>query len=270
MVRVLQVMIALMIVSGASLARSQASLEFLVTQLQDTDYRVRTQAALALGTLGQPKAVAPLCGALADVNVSARAAAAAALAKLMQEEGAGCIKRVLAKEEVASVRSQMVRSLSVLAAVAPKHWPPPIGPKTQAYVAIELGSAGNALPAEVASNLRTAMMSRLLSHDRIAVAPEKETSAQAATAMRGKAVKGYILSAKVEPPRYEGGSLSQTVRVLIFTYPDRSLKGEVAPRLSQSNTPTKDEASERYLSTMAAENATDTFMKQVLKLGESE
>lgn len=64
-------------------AWAQASLDRLITALKSGgDFRVQTQAALALGASKNQGAVAPLCGALSDPNTTVRAAAAAALGKL--------------------------------------------------------------------------------------------------------------------------------------------------------------------------------------------
>jgi hypothetical protein len=47
----------------------------------------------------------------------------------------------------------------------------------------------------------------------------------------------------------------------MFTYPDRSLLGELAPKLTQSDTAQGDKESENLLMKMCGENAADSFTK---------
>src|SRR5262245_45547724 len=61
------------------------------------DFRVRTQAALALGASKSKRAVDPLCRGLEDSNQTVRAASAAALGKLKQG-GEDCLSKRLDNE----------------------------------------------------------------------------------------------------------------------------------------------------------------------------
>ena len=63
----------------AGVARASDRLTELSTKLRtDKDFRVRTQAALALGVSQSDRAVPPLCSGLEDENHTVRAASAAA------------------------------------------------------------------------------------------------------------------------------------------------------------------------------------------------
>ncbi|MFT3771945.1 MAG: hypothetical protein QM820_41595 [Minicystis sp.] len=84
--------------------------------------------------------------------------------------------------------------------------------------------------------------------------------------MKSKKLKGFFLIATVEPPVYGGGDLSQVVRVSMWTYPDKALQGEFAPKLTQSGTPKGDTQSESMLMKMCAENAVETFQKVAASL----
>ncbi|MFT3771944.1 MAG: HEAT repeat domain-containing protein [Minicystis sp.] len=121
-----------------------ASVAELASQLKASDdFRVRTQAALALGASGEEAAVKPLCDALGDSNASVKVAAAAALGKLGKPSGVPCLKAALAKETTPSVKAQEEKSIAALdkagsAGSAPSGpaAPPPPGPDTKYYVAI--------------------------------------------------------------------------------------------------------------------------------------
>jgi HEAT repeat protein len=79
-----------------SAARADSRTDFLVGRLQAQDFRVRTNAALALGQTGEDGVVVPLCGALADASDVVRQAAAVALLRLAKPASAGCLKDRLA------------------------------------------------------------------------------------------------------------------------------------------------------------------------------
>lgn len=92
-------------------AFGEATLDFLVQQLKTSDdYRVRTQAALGLGKSGADSAVAPLCEALSDPNLSVDVAAAAALGKLSKAASIRCLQDALAKTTAPSLKAQLESS----------------------------------------------------------------------------------------------------------------------------------------------------------------
>src|SRR5437773_7955329 len=74
-------------------ASAEGRVGFLIDQLKNaTDFRLRTQAALALGASDDPSAASPLCQALDDPSNSVRSAAAAGLGKLKSPEGLPCLR----------------------------------------------------------------------------------------------------------------------------------------------------------------------------------
>src|SRR4051794_28594883 len=60
----------------------EARLKFLSDKMKDSDPRVRTSAALALGASNEDNAVEPLCGGLDDKEDVVRQAAAVAMKRL--------------------------------------------------------------------------------------------------------------------------------------------------------------------------------------------
>ncbi len=52
----------------------------------------------------------------------------------------------------------------------------------------------------------------------------------------------------------------------MWTYPDKALQGEFAPKLTQSGTPKTDIESEDALMKMCVENAIESFQKVVASL----
>src|SRR5262249_42605099 len=121
------------------------------------------------------------------------------------------------------------------------------GPDTKYYVAIQVTNKTARSASDIESIVRGAMQSKLLGKKGYAVAPKGESAAQGGQIVKGKKLKGYFLIATVEAPVYDGGSLTQVVRVSMWTYPDKALQGEFSPKLTQSGTNKGDTESENVL-----------------------
>jgi hypothetical protein len=251
---------------------AQSRTSNLIEQLRSNDdYRVRTQAALALGASGDDAAVRPLCDALGDSNASVKVAAAAALGKLGKPAGLPCLQSAEKRESVASTKTQIQKSIASLqngggSSGTGVATPPPPGADTKFYVAIQVTNKTSRSAAEIETIIRSAMQAKLLSKPGVAVAPKTETSAQGGQLVKSKKLKGFFLVATVESPTYSGGNLSQIVRVSMWTYPDKALQGEFSPKLTQSGTPAGDTQSENVLMKMCVENAIETFQKVIASM----
>ncbi len=241
---------------------------FLVEQLKTSDdYRVRTQAALALGASGDEQAVEPLCEGLADSNVSVRVAAAAALGKLGRASAIPCLDAALKTETAPGVKTQLQKSVANIqaganGAAAPAKPPPPTK-DAKYYVAIEVANKTTRPNDEVEGMVRAAIQTKLLSAPMFAVAPKGETLVQGGQVVAARKLKGFYVIATVEAPIYAGGNLSQAVRLSVLTYPGKSLKGEFSPKLTQTGTPQTDVASETALIKMCTDKAVEDFQKLV-------
>lgn len=249
--------------------RADPRTSYLADQLKSNDdYRVRTQAALALGASGDDAAVKPLCDALGDSNAAVKVAAAAALGKLAKPTGVPCLQSASKKESAASVKSQIDKSLATLQSggSSAAGAPPPPDARTKVYVAIQVTNKTTRGAGDVDALIRAAMQDKLLAKAGYAVAPKSETSAQGGPIVKSKKLKGFFLIATVEAPIYEGGNLSQTVRISMWSYPEKALQGEFAPKLTQSGTPKKDVESEDALMKLCVENAIESFQKVVASL----
>jgi hypothetical protein len=83
--------------------------------LEDSNYKVRVQAALVLGRLGDAKAIGPLTKALEDANKTVRAIAAQALGQLGDGGAADALRALLRREADPFVKSQTEKALAALA-----------------------------------------------------------------------------------------------------------------------------------------------------------
>lgn len=234
----------------------------LAEQLKSDDYRVRTQAALALGASGDETAIKPLCDALTDQNASVKTAAAAALGKLTKPASLKCLEAAIAKESVPAIKTTMQKSIDGLkAGQSTSAAPPPPSKDTKFYVAIEITNKTSRPAAEIDAIVRAAMQAKLVSKAGYAVAPKGETVAQGGQIVKTKKLKGFVLMATVEAPAYASGSLSVKFNVAMATYPDKSIQASFSPKLTQSNTPSSDTKSEDALFKMCAESAVESFVK---------
>lgn len=190
----------------------------------DKDFRVRTQAALALGVSESERAVAPLCGGLDDDNHTVRAASAAALGKL-RRGGTDCIRRKLSREPHPKVKEMLAKALRRLDQPAP----PAIGPDTRYYVAIgpttnkTLGPDG-----DIEVLVRDALQKELAKDRTMAVAPVNETPEQAQKVLaKHKGLKSVFIWPKLQATD-AGGALSFKLSFTLFSYPDKAFKGSLA------------------------------------------
>jgi hypothetical protein len=258
---------ALLAVSGPGAADSR--LAFLAEQLSTaSDFRVRTQAALALGACDDPLAVEPLCEALDDSSDSVRSAASAALGKLNNPAGLPCLRDHLADETNPSVRSVMDRSAKLLLGGGSKSSKPPLpGPNDTYYVAIGPVTDKTGRGDKTVTDLVTAaLQAKILSLSGFAVAPGGETAPAAKHVLRQHNLKGFLVQARVEPFRARGDGLTVEVRVTLWTYPGRALQGEFSPKLTISGASPGDKESEDDLIKMAVERAIDSFAQVVASI----
>ena len=100
-----------------SIAHAQgARTQFLADKLKSDDFRVRTNAALALGATNDPAAVEPLCRALDDPKEVVRQAAAVAHKRLGRSSSLPCLKVHKSSERNEGVRVQITRAVESIEA----------------------------------------------------------------------------------------------------------------------------------------------------------
>jgi hypothetical protein len=83
--------------------------------LEDANYKVRVQAALVLGRLGDTASVPSLLKALGDSNKTVRAIAAQALGQLADQGAVEALRQLLGRENDPFVRTQTEKALAALA-----------------------------------------------------------------------------------------------------------------------------------------------------------
>jgi hypothetical protein len=250
--------VALLVTLLATPARSaDDSITRMSRELRNNeDFRVRTQAALALGASKDKRAVLPLCDGLEDSNTTVRAAAAAGIGKLALG-GTDCLKGRLEYETSASVKSVIEKALEKVKSAQK----PAVTSATRYYVAVgpttdKTGRGG----AEIDDMVRAALEEKTSGLDGYVVAPRDESLSQAkAVTQKFKNLKAFFLWPKVLPPEYSGGKLTVRFEIAVFTYPGKAMKGTIPLKLTMSDMTSVDRATENDLIRRAADSAFERF-----------
>ena len=214
-----------------------------------SDFRIRTQAALALGASKSRRAVQPLCSGLDDSNATVRAASAAALGRLHMG-GAECLQKRLANEASDTVKSAIQKALD-----------PVFTSETKYYLAIgkvtdKTGRGGD----EIDGIIHNAMALAASALPVYAVAPPGELVADAKRRLSPHSgVKSYFLSPRITAPDYTGGNLTVKLEIAMFSYPEKSLIGNYTTKLTEPGVSSPDRDSENDLIKTAGERALDKF-----------
>jgi hypothetical protein len=121
---------------------------------EDSSYKVRLQAALLLGKLGDRAAAPALSEALGDENRMVRAMAAKSLGDLGASEATPALKTLLQKEKDAFVRAQVEKALASLR-------PGPSGGKAKIYLTFGPFTGGTRVEVLLLDVLRAALRREL-------------------------------------------------------------------------------------------------------------
>ena len=258
--RALSVLVFLGTLLVSSLASAQGNdLERLIYNLANSeDFRVRTQAALALGASKSDRAVTPLCSALADYNTTVRAASAAALGRLALPAGKTCLEKRLGDESSDVVKATIEKALEVIKSGGGAE--PAFVNDTKFYVSIgkTTDKTGRGT-SEVDSIVRAAMTAKMGETPGFLAAPNGETKEAAKKRLGAHAgVKGFFLS-PVVTAEYSGDGLKVKIDVAMATYPDNAVFGNFSLFLRESGVSPGSTSEENDLIRAAAERAIDKF-----------
>jgi len=266
---------AMVLIAGAALAQGRVDflaerLKFPPAQGQPDDFRVRTNAALALGATNDDAAVAPLCGGLGDPSEVVRQSVAVALKRLARPSSADCLKRRQSVESNSSVKLQIQRALEAIDAAG------------SGGGGSSGGGGGGGAPANVAgakyyvsispianqTTRPTPEIERLV-HDAVAaklaqlgeyqLAPPSESNADAKAAIASRKLKGFYLAVSVDKFDYSDGNLRVRVKIAVSSYPGKDLRGEVPAAATLPGARPGDKGAEDQLMGVVAARAAELF-----------
>jgi hypothetical protein len=266
-VRVVSALLVLLLAGGA---RADGRVHFLADRLkyppepgQLDDFRVRTNAALALGATNDDAAVSPLCVGLDDPSDVVRQAVAVALKRLGRPSAVDCLKHRAGVESKAPVKLEIQHALEALDAsggpgrAAPT---PAVVEGARFYVALSAVSNNTSRPTtDVERVVKDAIASRLAQLGEYQLAPPGESNTAAKAAISKRKLKGYYLGIGVEKFDYSDGNLRVRVKIAVFSYPGRDLRGEVPAGATLPGARPGDKGAEDQLLTVVAGQAAELF-----------
>jgi hypothetical protein len=235
---------------------------------QPDDFRVRTNAALALGATDDADAVAPLCAGLADPSELVRQSVALALKRLARASSGDCLRRRLSVEASAAVKQQIVRAIEAVEAAASGGSRAPDAPTARAspvanaryYVSISPVVNRTTRPsAEIGRTVRDALAAKLADLGGYELAPAGESNRAAKAVIAKRKLKGFYLAVSVEELDYSDGSLRVRVKIAVFSYPGKDLRGEVPAGATLPGARPGDTAAEDQLVGVVASRAAELF-----------
>ena len=261
-------LLTLAVVCGVSTdAKADAErVRFLSEKMKSDDFRVRTNAALALGQTNDETAVEPLCGGLSDSSEVVRQASAVALKRLAKPSSSGCLHDREKVEGVEAVKTAITRALEAIGGGGGggggdsgddtiKE-----NPNAKYYIALStVANSTNRAQPEVEKLVLRSIRGKLDGAGTVQLAPMKETADGAREKMKQKKLKGFYLAIAVDRFDYSDGNLRVKVKIGVFTYPGKSLMGNVDKTLTAQGVGSSDKASEDRLMGMAAELASEQF-----------
>jgi hypothetical protein len=258
--------------AGSSAALADGRVTFLAERLkyppspgQPDDFRVRTNAALALGSTNDDEAVTPLCSGLADPSELVRQAVAVAIKRLARGSSLDCLQRRLPLETNASVKLQIQRAIEAVEAAnggggsAPDAIAPFVA-SAKYYVSISpVVNNTTRSAAEIERTVHEAIASKLAQLGGYQLAPGGETNDGAKAVIAKRKLKGFYLAVSVDKLDYSEGSLRVRVKVAVFSYPGKDLRGEVPAGATLPGARPGDRAAEDELIGLVATRAAELF-----------
>lgn len=266
----LVVLLAMLFVSAS--AAGDGRVAFLSDRLkyppkagQSDDFRVRTNAALALGATNDDAAVAPLCSGLDDPNELVREAVAVALKKLARSSSLACLQRRGAVETSASVKAEIKHAEDAVAASTEPSGStgndaPAFAANAKYYVSVSrITNNTTRTSADIERIVHGAIASKLAELGEYQLAPSGETNDAARSALTKRHLKGYYLGVSVDKLDYSDGNLRVRVKIAVFSYPGRDLRGEVPAGATLPGARPGDAAAEDQLMSVVAARAAELF-----------
>ena len=186
--------------------------------IEDPNYKVRVQAALVLGRLGDHSTVPSLIKALADPNKTVRAIAAQALGQLADHDAADPLRELLKREGDPFVRSQTEKALALVSADSTGN-----GKKARIYLTFGAFTGGvKSAGADAAKVIRDALARELgkLAVVTLTLGPAEQKAFP-------KTMQGFLIDGNItrldDLPAGGSSETSCDVKVMVARWPSKSI-----------------------------------------------
>lgn len=272
-VRVVSALLVLLVASSAPVARADGRVHFLAERLkyppdagQVDDFRVRTNAALALGASNDDAAVTPLCAGLDDPSDVVRQAVAVAIKRLARPSAVDCLKRRVGIESKPPVKLEIQHAIEALdTSGGAGHGggagsAPAVVDGARFYVALSSITNNTSRPnPEVERVVKDAISAKLGQLGEYQLAPPGEANSAAKAVIAKRKLRGYYLGIGVEKFDYSDGNLRVRVKIAVFSYPGRDLRGEVPAGATLPGARPGDKGAEDQLLSVVSAQAAELF-----------
>jgi len=274
----LRILAVALVLLTSVIAAADGRVDFLAERLryppasgQPDDFRVRTNAALALGATNDDAAVPPLCRGLDDPSEVVRQAVAVGLKRLARSSSLDCLKRRAAVESNSSVKLQIQRAIEAIDSGGGGGGggsgggngggaDAPYVAGAKYYVSISpVANKTDRSQGDVDRVVRGAVASKLAQLGEYQLAPAGESSASAKAVLAKRQLKGFYLAVSVDPLDYSDGTLRVRVKIAVFSYPGRDLRGEVPAGATFPGARPGDHGAEDQLMGVVAGRAAELF-----------
>ncbi len=244
-------------------------LKFLAEQMKDADSRVRTSAALALGSTNTDGAVEPLCGGLDDKEDVVRQAAAVALKRLNRTRSLPCLKSHETTEQNEAAKIAISRAIEAISAGGEGGGgggsePVKENPNAKYYIAVatSVGNETGRANGEIEKIILKAIRSKLEANGDVQLAPVNENGDHAKEVIAKRKLKGLYLQISVPKFQYADGNLKVTLRLGVCQYPKINLIGSYDKGVTGQGITEPDHAAEDRLLDIAAGLAGEQFAQK--------
>lgn len=271
----LRILVVAMVLLTSIVAAADGRIDFLAERLryppaagQPDDFRVRTNAALALGATNDDGAVSPLCRGLDDPSEVVRQAVAVGLKRLARSSALDCLRRRAGVETNSSVKLQIQRAIEAIQSAGGDSGggggggggDAPYVAGAKYYVSISpVANKSDRGQGDVDRIVRGAVAGKLAQLGEYQLAPAGESSAAAKAVIAKRQLKGYYLAVSLEPFDYGDGALRVRVKIAVFSYPGKDLRGEVPAGATFPGARPGDHGAEDQLMSVVAGRAAELF-----------
>jgi hypothetical protein len=185
----------------------------------DSSYKVRVQAALVLGKLGDRRAVPALIRALSDANETVRGVAAISLGKLGDASAQEALSSVSNSDRSDYVRQQARKALAMLSGGG-------VGirragnPNARFFIAVDFTNQKTG--GSYGPIVRTAILQGLSRMPDVTLNVGGEKPSR--SALQSKNLQGFVVDGTITRLSSAGGQIDCDLKAYVATYPDRSIK----------------------------------------------
>lgn len=196
------------------------------TLMQDASYKVRVQAALVLGKLGDKRAVPALMQALHDENETVRGVAATSLGRIGDKAAANALMVASTSDASEFVRGQAKKALELVAGGGTAVVSAP--PKAGAKFYVHIGFNGGKGSPEYARLVREALAKELQKLPAVTLSVSGSSGAPSKAILSSHHLQGYIVDGTIQrlsaSPQGGQQQIDCDLKAFVATFPENSIK----------------------------------------------